>query len=185
VATAILLFGAKKQLALFPEKIDAVVELCRGLDERIEEESESEGEKRRGGRGERNSGVEGVMDDRCVAVGTRKGSKHPLGIRKKNTEPKKEVGGVLGSLLGYESSADDDDDSDESTSNSNHSDNNDQQRSEDRPTQSSNSNHQPHPLSGNMADLVEQVNTNFENWCERMGDGSLRRCGVEEWPEWG
>lgn len=149
VATAVLLFGAKKQLALFPEQFDVVWELCR---EEEGEGREGEGTARwKQGEGSPGGGVEGTN---CT---------------------KRDVGGVLGSVFGYESSSEDSGDNSAP----------DQQFADGK--------EQVHERlvqpgrrcsAGCPAGLVEQVDTSFENWCERMGDGSLRRCGVEVWPEW-
>lgn len=67
----------------------------------------------------------------------------------------KEVGKILGNTLGYEESCDDD-------------------KEEEEESQDSNSTRK----------LIEQVDVSFATWLERLADGSLTRCSVEEWPRW-
>lgn len=162
VATAVLLFGAKKQLVLFPERFSVVWELC-------------------GGRGVEEGGGEGK------GMARHKEGEEASGKKCR----KREVGGVLGSVFGYESSGD------ESTSDPHRQFTNGRwsvtEEVRDGLVHAEPASCDSHPASGDgngrrsgvgCPGLVEQVNTSFQNWCERMGDGSLKRCGVEVWPEW-
>lgn len=201
VATAVLLFGAKKQLALFPESFDVVLKLCRGLEEGTDRRGANEKE------GREETGVEGMGEEggerRPEKKGgerrpeKRGGERRPekrdgkdenVAVRKETNRPmdvknKREVGGILGSVFGYESS--DEESGDSSDPNQQYDEDDD--GVQHRPQSANSAHHDPRPPSagvGRRTAGLEQVSTSFENWCERMGDGSLRRCGVEVWPEW-
>lgn len=136
VATAMLLFGAKKRFVLFPEKFEVVQELC--------------------GRGERIGGGERGVSSENLSTG--------------QSLRRRQVGEVLGTALGYETSDEEDSDS----------------NSKDEHPSPVNSTYKLHPHTGDglYMELTEQVCGSFENWCERLGDGSLRRYSVEVWPQW-
>lgn len=173
VATAILLFGAKRQMALFPDKFDLVLKLCRGMEDKRREGRKEEG-------GDCSGGEECTREeDRRQEKRNEERASTDLGKVENVKSNRREVGGVLGSMFGYESS--DEVDKDISSHSVEYGDSREVgvEVVHCRPA------HEPHPPGGGSPSrLVEQVNTYFENWCERMGDGSLRRCGVEAWPEW-
>ena len=182
VATAILLFGAKRQMALFPDKFDVVLEMSRGLEDRSEEGKGEAGESS-GGRRTREEDGRRRQEKRKEENEIVDKVNRPMDVRNRSTKSnRKEVGGILGSVFGYESS--DEEIGEEGSDHSPQCSNGEGQVGRggveivhsEPPTASSN----PSPPT----QLVEQVNTYFENWCERMGDGSLRRCGVEAWPAW-
>ena len=179
VATAMLLFGAKKQLVLFPDDFEVVRQLCVGGGE--------------GGGREGDTDDDVLRQDRSISKNSLSSAK----TRAKNSN--KTVGNILGSTLGYESS-------DENTESDSFEDGDDhlseerglsESSREGSPTHgnavrhrhsrpASNRTHQPHPLSAEEchSSLVEQVCGGFENWCDRLADGSLRRHSVEAWPDW-
>lgn len=193
VATAMLLFGAKKQLLLFPEKFEVVCELYRGL-KREGQEGEGAGQEERGRRCQKR----GVARDKAA---------------KRNHE----VGKVLGNTFGYESSSSESDDCSHGSDDSSHmphpldgsgdsshmpcplhAGSDCSHESGDKGSDGDHLADMPHPLSASPAhrphpldpsgrgtpSLVEQVHTHFGNWCERLADGTLKRYGVEAWPEW-
>ena len=185
VATAMVLFGAKKQLLLFPEKFEVVHELYRGVKREQQEGGgggagqeggEGEGQGGRGGEGEEGSG-------RC---------------HKRTDRTSKSVGKVLGNAFGYESSSSESDCSHGSgdsshmphpsggSGDSSHTPSSLHGSDEDHLADSSTHNTHPSDPSVNREtpSLVEQVHAHFGNWCERLADGTLKRYSVEAWPEW-
>lgn len=207
VATAVLLFGAKKQLVLFPECFDVVLKLCRGLEEGIDRR----GKQEKGGREEKEEVEVMGEEEEWEEIGGEetRGGKGRLGVkdenvvvRNKTNRPvvrnrrrKSELGGILGSVFGYESSGEESGDH-SSDPNQHSEDDGDVQLGrrgveeveevDFRPAHAAGSVNSVHhePCSPSVGHTVEQVSTNFENWCEKMADGSLRRCDVEVWPEW-
>ncbi len=178
VATAMVLFGGKRQLVLFPEKFEVVQRLC------VED----------GGRGK---GREMENDSLGQDSNRKEAAEGTSGVKNKS------VGKILGDTLGYESSDEGASSSEEGSSHlewyekreSEHYDSkrNGQSthgklgsRIHHHTHPASGHTHKPHPLGGmeetHLA-LMEQVGNSFETWCERLADGSLRRHSVEAWPQ--
>ena len=161
VATAIVIFGAKKQLVLFPEEFEVVRNLCE--DEEGREGSEEESSIRKEAVTGKSTGIDS-----------------------------KSVGKILGNTLGYESS----DEDESSGENSGHLERQYEPYGEGLQAHVKSRNEHTHPLGGHAhrpcpptveqshLALVEQVCDGFENWCDRLADGSLRRHSVEAWPPW-
>ena len=161
MASAVLLIGVKKQLVLFPNRLEVVQQLCAGPRE----------EERGGASSLRSRGRD--LSQRGVA--SSQGARE--GVRRRG-----EVGKVLGNTLGYESDDEEEDEVDILTS---------RKRVEpesDKPHPSgSDPTHQPCPQSLEeecQRELVRQVCVGFRHWCERLADGTLKRYSVEAWPEW-
>lgn len=165
VATAVCLIGTKKQFLLYPENLGLVCELNR-------------------------QGMEGDTE------GVSGGSSEIGGLKKnKNPGQKKDVGETLGNIFGYESESEEEEDRfkfNGFSSNSTHKRHSAHKSGPNSSSHKSNPSFEDLSLRHELEEpsirqhlrQIEQVDATFENWLERLADGSLQRYTLEVWPEW-
>ena len=182
VATAVCLIGAKKQILLFPEKLETVLELysngkegrtcCRDPLSREKKEESGEGSLKREeevrSRVEEEGSLEGTVEDECDRTLNQRDFGVLVSERARNHSRPNNVGETLGKSLGYETSSDEEGRGDRE---------NKSQFSTEKYSDES-----PDP-AGSLGPVV-QVGERFSNWMERLADGSLTRYSVEAWPDW-